>query len=269
MKIKYFYCIYYILLNVIIKLNLLFMNIIVFDLETTGLDRTKDQIIQFSALKINTENNSIIDSINLYIQPVGTYSISIPAYMKHHITPDFLKDKPYLKDVAEQIVNFFGNDDILTYNGNGFDIPFLKTELNKYGYDIDFMNRRCWDAFLEEKRRNGINLENTYLRYKGKTMQDSGLSAHDALSDIKATYTVFVAQQRIKNYDNEHMYGEDNVITDIDFNGEIAPGFNIGKYKNVSLEYVAKYDQGYLQWCVSDKCKFMDSTKNYIKNYIK
>lgn len=245
------------------------MNLIIFDLETTGLDRTQDQIIQFSALKINTENNSIVDSLNLYIKPVGAYSISIGAYMKHRLTPKFLDDKPYLKDVAKQIVNFFGNDDVLTYNGNSFDIPFLKTELNKYGYDIDFMNRKCYDAFIEERRRNGINLENTYLRYKGKSMEDSGLTAHDAMSDIKATYTIFIAQQRQSPYDSEHMYGEDNVIIDADFEGNIVSCFNIGKYKGISLEYVAKYDQGYLQWCVSDKCKFMQSTKNYIKNYIK
>ena len=65
------------------------------------------------------------------------------------------------------------------------------------------------------------------------------------------------------------MYGEDNVIMDNDFGGELKPCFNIGKYKNVSLEYVAKYDKGYLQWCVSDKSNFMNSTKQYIKQYIK
>lgn len=245
------------------------MILTIFDLETTGLDRNKDQIIQFSAMKIDTDNNKVISEYNQYIQPVGNYSISIAAYTKHHITPEFLKDKPYMSDVAQKIVDYIGDSDILTYNGNGFDIPFLKTELNKYGYDIDFMNRKCYDAFLEEKRRNGINLENTYKRYKGKSMVESGLEAHNAMSDIKATYSVFYAQQKIKTYDNEHMYGEDNVIIDNDFNGELKPCFNIGKYRNVSLEYVAKYDQGYLQWCVSNKSNFMDSTKQYIKKYIK
>ena len=244
------------------------MILVVFDLETTGLDRIKDQIIQFSALKINTDNNSIIDTKNLYIQPIGTYSISISAFTKHHITPEFLNDKPYLKDVAQDIIDFIGDNDILTYNGNGFDIPFLKVELNKYGYDIDFMNRKCYDAFLEEKRRNGINLENTYLRYKGKTMSESGLFAHDALSDIKATYSVFYAQQKNKAYNPENMYGEDNVIIDNDFDGQVKPCFNIGKYRNVSLEYVALYDKGYLKWCISDKCNFMKSTKEFIKHYI-
>ena len=243
--------------------------LVIFDLETTGLDKTKDQIIQFSGIKINTDTNKIIDSLNLYIQPLGEYSISIGAFNKHHIHPNFLKDKPYLKDIAQQIIDFIGNYDILTYNGLSFDIPFLKNELHKYGYDINFMNRKCYDAFLEEKRRNGISLENTYKRYKGKSMEDAGLSAHDATSDIKATYSIFIAQQRIKSYDAEKMYGEDNFIEDMEFNNEIKPCFCVGKYKGASLEYIAKYDQGYLKWCISDKSKLMESTKNYIKNYIK
>lgn len=242
--------------------------LVVFDLETTGLDRTKDQIIQFSAQKIDITTHEVIDSINLYIQPTGDYVISKGALMKHHISKEFLKDKPYLKDVAQQIVDFIADNDILTYNGLSFDIPFLKVELQKHGYDIDFMNRKCFDAFLEEKRRNGISLENTYLRYNGKTMAEDHLDAHDAMSDIKATYSIFLAQQEIEQYDEEKMYGEDNVITDQKFNESIEPCFCIGKYKGVPLKYIAENDKGYLRWCISDSCKFMDSTKNFIRQYM-
>ncbi len=241
---------------------------VVFDIETTGLDRTKDQIIQIAAIKLDSKHN-IIDTLNLYIQPYGAYTISAGAMNKHHISHEFLKDKPYLKDVAPQILEFFENEPVLTYNGNSFDIPFLKYELNKYGYDINFITKECYDAFLEEKRRNGISLENTYLRYKGKTMEESGLTAHDAFSDVKATYSIFVAQQKNKPYGPEKMYGEDNVITDVEFNGEVVPCMNIGKYKNIPLKLIAENDQNYLKWCISDKCNFMKTSKDYIKQYIK
>ena len=217
------------------------MNIVVFDLETTGLDRTKHQIIQFAALKIDTESNKIIDQLNLYIKPFGEYTIDTGAYLKHRISHEFLEDKPYLKDVAKQIVEFIGDNPLLTYNGNGFDIPFLKCELNKYGFDIEFTTRDCYDAFLEEKRRNGINLENTYLRYKGKSMEEAGLTAHDAFSDIKATYAIFVAQQRKQKYGPEKMYGEDGFIQDMMFLEEMQPCFCIGKYKGISINYVSTH----------------------------
>lgn len=246
------------------------MKLLVFDLETTGLDKQKDQIIQFASLTIDTDTHQILNTYETYIQPIGSYTISFGAYFKHHITPEILKDKPYFQDLAPTIVKLFDDvENILTYNGNSFDIPFLKNELNKYGFDIDFSKKNCYDAFLEEKRRNGINLENTYLRYKGKTMEEAGLSAHNALSDIKGTYSVFIAQNKIKEYGPEHMYGEDSSIIDNDFNGEIKPCFNIGKYRGVSIEYVSSVDQNYLKWCVSDKCNFLKSTKEFIKKYIK
>ena len=115
---------------------------------------------------------------------------------------------------------------------------------------------------------NGINLENTYLRYKGKTMEEAGLTAHDAFSDIKATYAIFVAQQRKQKYGPEKMYGEDNAVADYDFGGKMVPCMNIGKYRNVPLEYIAEHDQSYLQWCVSDKCNFMPASKKFIQQYI-
>jgi len=246
------------------------MKLICFDLETTGLNRKVDQIIQFAALKLDTETNKILAEYNQYIQPIGNYTISVPAYFKHGITAEFLKDKPHFKDIVDNIVNLFNDcDAVLTYNGNFFDIPFLKTELQKYSRDIDFMNLKCFDAFLEEKRRNGNKLSETYARYKGKTMNESGLPEHDAFSDIKATYSVFIAQQRRQKYDAEKMYGEDNAVTDMVFLEKIQPCFNIGKYKGISLEWLAKYDQNYLQWCISDKSDFMNSTKEFIKQYVK
>ena len=243
-------------------------NIVVFDLETTGLDRTKDQIIQISMIKVDPENFNIIDTYDKFVQPVGNYSIGIAAYFKHGITPEFLKDKPYLKDIAQEIVDFFGDCDVLGYNSIRFDIPFLKYELNKYGYDIDFTIRNCYDAFKEELRRNGNTLEQTFERYVGHSMIEEGLSAHNALSDIQATITVFKHQNKINKVQPEIMYGEDGAITDMEFRGEIKPCFTLGKYRQLSIEFVATIDQNYLKWCVSDKCSFIDSTKNFIKQYI-
>jgi len=243
-------------------------NLVVFDLETTGVDRIKDQIIQFAAIKVNPENHELIDTINLYIQPVGRYEISYQAYFKHGITAKMLEDKPHFAQVANKIVDFIKDCDILTYNGNNFDIPFLINELSRVGIEFSFMNIKCYDVYIEERKRNGMHLEDVYARYKGKNMEESGLTAHDALSDVKATYSIFVAQQHKSPYEPPKMYGEDSVITDQEFRGEIKPCFNVGKYKGLSLEFVKSIDKNYLAWCISDGCNFMKSTKDFIKYYI-
>ena len=185
--------------------------LVIFDLETTGTDKSKDKIIQIAAIKV--VDGEIVDSINEYVQPIGQYTISYGAYFKHKITPQFLSDKPTLRDLAPKIIEFFEGCDILTYNGNRFDIPFLKQELLRIGYDINFLEFKCYDAYLEEQRRNNTKLETTYKRYYGKTMDEDGLTAHDALSDVKATYRIFKAQQEIQPYEPEKMYDENGVLT--------------------------------------------------------
>jgi len=244
--------------------------VIFFDLETTGLDFNTDHIISIAAIKVDIETDTVIDTLTEYIKPEGNYKIAFAAYLKHHITPNLLNDKPTLREVAPKIMEFFNDDSaICTYNGNRFDIPFLIRALKKCGYKLDFTKRDCYDAFCEEKRRNGNTLEAVYEKYTGQSMTESGLISHDALSDVQATYTVFKKQQEIKEYGPENRYGDDYAIVDYNIEGQMIPCFNLGKYRGAPVSYVAKYDQQYLEWCVSDKCNFLESTKDYLKQFVK
>lgn len=244
------------------------MKYVAFDIETTGLDKTKDHIIQFAAIKFDSK---LVDEISLYICPEGDYTISPQAYIKHNINAKTLEGAPTFKEVANRIIDFFETPEtvsFITYNGNSFDIPFIVEKFKQIGIDFSFVDYNCYDVFLEEKERNGINLEKTYKRYKGIDMESAGLTAHDALSDVKATYSIFVAQQRLQKYGPTKMFGDDNVITIMDFRGTKEPCFNVGKYKQLSVEFVKAYDRGYLEWAISDKCGFSDKTKNYIRNVL-
>lgn len=239
--------------------------VVILDLESTGLDKTKDHIIQFGAIKM--EGNKLIGELDLKIRPEGNFAITPQAYMKHGVTAKDLESCPTLREVASQIIEFLETPEtvaIVTYNGTSFDIPFLVNELQSIGIDFTFTKYDCYDVFLEEKRRNGITLEQTYARYKGKTMEEAGLVAHDALSDVKATYSIFAAQQRIEGYPPITMFGNDNVLSLMEFRNNIEPCFTIGKYRGLSLNFVKVYDPGYLSWCISDKCNFSDETKRYI-----
>ena len=247
-------------------------NLICFDLETTGLNKDIDHIIQFSACKYNPETNKIIASKNLYIQPEGQYSISIQAWIKHGITSDFLKDKPFFKNVADEIISFFDspdNYDILTYNGNSFDIPFLLTELNRIGKHIDFLKYNVYDAYIEERKRNGINLPTTFQRYYGTTMEECGLTSHNALSDVKATIGIFKAQQKVKEYSPNNLLCEDNFLINSTFNNENKICFNFGKYASLPVEWVYKIDADYIKWCLLDKTNFSSTTKDLIRKITK
>lgn len=241
-------------------------NNVAFDIETTDIDKAKCHIIQFSAVKFDDDFN-IIDTYSTYVKPIGNYSISIGAFLKHRITCEFLEDKPTFIDVALNIIRFFEDCDILTYNGTSFDIPILYRHFKDCGLDWDPTTINCYDACAEERRRNSNTLENTFKRYTGKTMEEADLTAHDALSDVKATIEVFKHQQNNTEYGPEEMLTIDNFISTKDFNGKMLPCFNYGKYAGVPVSYVAAKDKGYIAWIKMAE-NFNQQTKNYVEKLI-
>ena len=250
-------------------------NVTVFDLETTGLDKKKDFIIQFSAIEVNPYTNAILREYNTLIKPSENYSIEISAYYKHGISPQKLENAPFLKDIKDEIINMFKNqetgewNDVMTYNGSNFDIPFLKYRLNKFGADIDFQSMTHYDIWKEERRRHSTQLEKTFARYTGQTMKEAGLSAHDAMSDVLATYEIFNMQRETAPVLTTFTYGEDALIGDVEFDGKEEPGFLVGKYKGLPIRIIAQLKEGqeYLKWICS--ANFFDTTKDFIKKYIK
>lgn len=248
----------------------------VIDIETTGLDRVKDHIIQLSMIRykyVPDESFEQIDTYDTYICPDGDFSISIGAYFKHGITAKMLLDKPKLKDIAKDVIEFLDPEktDILTYNGNFFDLPFLTIQFAKLGYELDFTKFDCYDAFVIEQRINSNTLEGTFKRHCGKTMEEFGLNAHNSLSDVEATMMVFAHQMADadKELKPEPYYGSSNFIKYALFQGTWQPVIIKGKYRDVGLSLVAKIDMNYINWLVGPKSDIDKSTKNFIIEFIK
>lgn len=227
------------------------MKLNVLDIETTGTNKTTDWIIQFAAIKVDTDTNKIIDKINLLIRPAENYVMGIGAYIKHNIHPDSLTDKPTFKEVAQQIYDFLGNDPILTYNGVSFDLPFLMNEFARAGISFKPSDRVCYDAFKEEQRRHNNRLESAFERYCGRTMEAAGLEAHDALSDVKACYAVYKHQNETEPVEPEVLLTDDNTLVMQEFNGEQTPAFCFGRYKDVPVSIVKQVDPSYITWLLS------------------
>lgn len=243
-------------------------NIVAFDIETTGLDKNKDHIIQISMVKFDSSTYEIVDTYSTYIRPIGEYVMSIPAYLKHKLKPNDLIDKPTINDVADKIIEFFADCDVLTYNGNKFDIPFLNNELAIVNKHVDFTSRNCYDSCLEERRRNPNNLESVYKRYVGQTMEETGYQAHDALSDVNATIKIFEHQMNNENFEPDKIYGDSGMVTNQEFEGRILPCFSYGKYRSVPLQFVKRIDENYIKWTLSGKSGIDNDTKKFIEEYL-
>ena len=93
---------------------------IVLDTETTGLDYTKEKMVEFAAVRL--ENGKIKDEFQTLINPkqhIRKSSIAI-----HGITEDMVQDAPTEEEVMPKILEFIGDYPIVAHNAI-FDYSFL------------------------------------------------------------------------------------------------------------------------------------------------
>lgn len=105
---------------------------IVLDTETTGLDYTREKIIEFAAVKL--ENGKIKDEFQTLINPeqhIRKSSIAI-----HGISEEMVKDAPTEEEVLPKILKFIGDYPIVAHNAI-FDYSFLnEASLRVMGKEI-------------------------------------------------------------------------------------------------------------------------------------
>ena len=123
------------------KLNLT-KPLIVFDLETTGLDMIKDRIIQISYIKVMPDGTE--DRKNLYVNPCKEIPAEVVALTG--ISNEDVKDAPTFKQLAATLEKEFTGCDFAGYNSNHFDVPMLAEEFLRAGIDFDFNKCRLIDA---------------------------------------------------------------------------------------------------------------------------
>ncbi len=222
--------------------------IICFDLETTGLQAKDHSIVQFACVILNT-SLQVIEEYKTYIKPPAHVVWSPKAIEVTGITPDTVKDSPTFKEAAKTILGKFKDRDILTHNGNVFDLPFIATEFDRVGEYFNIDNINVYDTLYIESLISSRKLDYLYNKYTGCTMEDSGLQAHDALSDVLATASVFKGQTNIFDVNTSNTtVSLDKMIGYND--GELV--MMVGKYKGDKIYNLLKKDPDYVAWMVKE-----------------
>ena len=93
---------------------------IVLDTETTGLDYTRERIIEFAAVRL--ENGKIKDEFQTLINPQQHIRKSSMAV--HGITQEMVADAPTEEEILPKILEFIGDYPIVAHNAI-FDYSFL------------------------------------------------------------------------------------------------------------------------------------------------
>lgn len=161
-------------------------NIIIFDVESTGVDVTEDEIIQIAAIKLN-KSGEVIDKFEKFLKNKKPVKDSVYV---HGFSDEMLQkigeDK---KRVLEEFVEY-SRDSIIVGHNVQYDINILCSELerNNLGkpkfktfYDTLDIYRRFYPGNINYKLENLSNVYDT--KHK---------PSHDAMDDIIATGELLV-----------------------------------------------------------------------------
>ena len=244
------------------KLNLT-KPLVIFDLETTGLDIAKDRIIQISYIKVSPDGKE--ERKNYFVNPER----AIPQEVQEltHITDDMVKDAPTFKKLSTTLTQDFAGCDFAGFNSNNFDIPLLAEEFLRAGVSFDFSNCRMIDASQIFRIMERRNLAAAYKFYCGRKMEED-FQAHLANEDTEATYRVLMGQLDMyapgKQEEEERQLPNDmdainalcNQRKNVDFAGRMVwegdrEVFTFGKYKGCAVTDVLHRDPGYYSWMLN------------------
>lgn len=112
-----------------VKMEKILEEYIVLDIETTGLSKIDDEIIELGALKIS--GGVIVDEFQSFVKPVQSVSQRITNLTG--ITNRMLEDSKEIDEVIIRFLNFIGNIPLVVHN-KGFDINFINTKLEQISY---------------------------------------------------------------------------------------------------------------------------------------
>ncbi|MCF8010058.1 MAG: DEAD/DEAH box helicase family protein [Clostridiales bacterium] len=108
-------------------------NFIVCDLETTGINPEKCNIIEVGIVKVN--NSEITDRFQSLIKPPGKLPVKIKRLTG--IKDDMIYNSPSIEDISSDITNFIDNEYIVGHNIS-FDISFLEKNIGvSYPHYLD------------------------------------------------------------------------------------------------------------------------------------
>ena len=157
--------------------------IVVFDTETTGLDRKNDEILQFSAC--DGDGNTLI---NTYLRPVR-HTEWPRAMAVNGITPDMVKDAPTLEEMSGQIKAVLESAKTLIGYNIEFDLGFI-SGIWKPADDVKIV-----DVMLDFARVYGQK-DYRHGGYKWQKLVTAAryyhyeFKAHDSMNDVFATLHV-------------------------------------------------------------------------------
>lgn len=181
-------------------------NVIVFDVESTGVNTTEDEIVQIAGVRINKYGEEV-ERFERFLRPNKTVGQS---ELIHGFSDEFLNEEG--EDSCVVLTEFlkFIEGSIIVGHNVSFDISILKSELER----LKLLEPNYLDYYdtLDISRRFYPNLPNHKLENLSIFFKTDVQSDHNAMNDVLSTKDVLIkmideniratAKERVDAYKN-------------------------------------------------------------------
>ena len=165
------------------------MREIVLDTETTGLDPYADhRLVEIGCIEL-INHMPTGRQYHQYINPQRP--MPKEAFDVHGLGDDFLKDQPVFAEVADEFIEFIGEDSVLVIHNASFDMKFLNAELEWLNKPRIAMERALDTVQMARKKFPGspVSLDALCRRFK---IDNSNRTLHGALLDSDLLAQVYL-----------------------------------------------------------------------------
>ena len=226
------------------------------DIETTGLDKRNDRIVELSIVWSPHAADHFTQRFNPGI-PIPKAASDV-----HGITDVDIANEPHFTEFAASIADKLSHCYLTGFNLIGYDIPMLTAEMERCGIDAWPGNDvHVVDSHLIFKKREPRTLSKAVEYYLDRDHQ----GAHGAYADALASLQILHAQ--VSRYVDlptsmaeliTVVHGKNKIWVDSQGKlewrdiglGVMHPVFTMGKVNGYSLQQVAKTHRGYLSWII-------------------
>ena len=169
------------------------MREIILDIETTGLEHNEGhRIIEIGCIVLNEK--VVGANYHQYINPSKTLTEN--NIKIHGITNEYLQDKPFFEEIADEFLDFIKDSSIIAHNAQ-FDVGFLNFELKRLSKPIIEKERVIDTVKIARQRFPGqqVSLDALIKKLKINTLVNR--DQHGALKDAKLLTDVYLELQGI------------------------------------------------------------------------
>src|SRR6202035_24639 len=164
------------------------MREIVLDTETTGLDPYQGhRLIEVGCIELLNRIPSG-QTFHRYVNPER--DVPAEAFAIHGLSAEFLRDKPFFAEVADELIAFIGEAPLVAHNAS-FDLNFINAEFDRAGRAAIARDRIIDTLLLARRKHPGRpnRLDDLCARY---SIDNSRRAKHGALLDAEILPEVYL-----------------------------------------------------------------------------